>query len=100
MTETTHQGRVAPLDPPVPDAPPPHAQLIQMVMGHWVSQILYTAATLRLADHLADGPLSAEQLATPTVTHAPVAPPSAARARRPGRPHRGRRAPVRAHAAR
>ena len=64
--ETSHEERVAAVD-----APPPHAQLIQMVMGHWVSQILYTAATLRLADHLADGPLTAEQLATPTGTHAP-----------------------------
>jgi hypothetical protein len=70
MTGTRHEGRTAPLVPP-PAAPPPHAQLIQMAMGHWVSQILYTAATLRLADHLADGPLTAEQLAGPTAAHAP-----------------------------
>jgi len=35
------------------EAAPPHAQLIQMAMGHWVSQIVYLAAELGLADHLA-----------------------------------------------
>jgi hypothetical protein len=51
--------------------PPPHAQLIQMAMGHWVSRIVYVAAKLSLADHLAKGPKSAEELAGPTGTHAP-----------------------------
>ncbi len=51
--------------------PPPHAQLVQMATAHWVSQILYVAAKLGLADHLNDGAKSAEQLATPTGTHAP-----------------------------
>ena len=50
--------------------PPPHAQLIQMAMAHWVSQTLYVAAKLSLADHLTNGPMSAEQLAGPTETHA------------------------------
>src|SRR5262245_47802586 len=54
-----------------PEAPPPHAQLIQMAMGHWVSRIVYTAARLNLADRLADGPKGAEDLAGPTGTHAP-----------------------------
>jgi len=53
------------------DTPPPHAQLIQMAMGHWVSRILHLAAQLGVADHLADGPKSAEELAGPTGTHAP-----------------------------
>src|SRR6188768_4052698 len=52
-------------------AAPPHAQLIQMAMAYWVSQIVYVAAKLSLADHLADGPKSAEDLAGPTGTHAP-----------------------------
>jgi len=52
-------------------AAPPHAQLIQMAMAYWVSQIVYVAAKLSLADHLADGPKSAEALAGPTGTHAP-----------------------------
>ena len=45
--------------------------LIQMGMAHWVSHIVYVAAKLGLADHLAKGPMSAEQLAGPTGTHAP-----------------------------
>ena len=28
---------------PSTDAPPPHAQLIQMATGYWVSRILYAA---------------------------------------------------------
>ena len=50
---------------------PPHAQLIQMAMGHWVSQIVYLAARLDLADHLAAGRKSADELAGATGTHAP-----------------------------
>jgi hypothetical protein len=50
---------------------PPHAQLIQMAMGHWVSHIVHVAAKLDLADHLAKGPMSADQLAHLTGTHAP-----------------------------
>jgi hypothetical protein len=53
-------------------APPPHAQLIQMATGYWVSRILYAAARLGLADRLADGPKSAAELAGPTETHAPA----------------------------
>ena len=49
---------------------PPHAQLVQMGMAHWISQILYVAAKLSLADHLARGSMSAEELAGPTETHA------------------------------
>jgi hypothetical protein len=50
---------------------PPYAQLIEMAMAHWVSQIVYVAAKLGLADRLANGPRSAEDLAGPTGTHAP-----------------------------
>ena len=53
------------------EPPPPHAQLIQMGMAHWVSHIVYVAARLAVADHLAKGPMSAEQLAPLTSTHAP-----------------------------
>lgn len=52
-------------------AEPPHAQLVQMGMAHWVSHIIYVAAKLSLADHLGKGPMTAEQLAGPTATHAP-----------------------------
>jgi len=50
---------------------PPHAQLIEMAMAHWMSRIVYVAAKLDLADHLARSAKSAEQLAGPTNTHAP-----------------------------
>jgi len=50
---------------------PPHAQLVQMATAHWVSHIVYVAAKLNLADHLAKGPQSADTLAGPTGTHAP-----------------------------
>jgi hypothetical protein len=50
---------------------PAHAQLIQMCAGAWVAAGLYGAAKLGLADHLADGPRSAIDLATVTGTHAP-----------------------------
>jgi hypothetical protein len=50
---------------------PPHAQLIQMGTAFWVSRIVYAAAKLDLADHLAAGPKSAAELAPVTGTHAP-----------------------------
>ena len=53
------------------EALPSHVQLIQMGTGYWVSRIVYAAAKLGLADHLAGGPKSAEELAGPTHTHAP-----------------------------
>jgi hypothetical protein len=49
---------------------PPHVQLIQMGTALWVSRIVYAAAKLGLADHLAGGPRSAAELAGPTGTHA------------------------------
>jgi hypothetical protein len=56
---------------PHESAPPPHAQLIQMATGYWVSRIVYAAAKLDLADRLADGPKSAAELAGSTETDAP-----------------------------
>jgi hypothetical protein len=50
------------------DMPPPHAQIIQMGMGYWVSRALYAAAKLGLADKLAGGPRSAAELAKETGT--------------------------------
>ena len=50
---------------------PPHAQLVHMATAHWVSHILYVAAKLSLADHLAGGPKRADELAAATKTHAP-----------------------------
>jgi hypothetical protein len=44
-------------------APPAHVQLIQMGTACWVSQLVSTAASMGLADHLAAGPKSAATLA-------------------------------------
>ena len=54
------------------ETPPPHAQLVQMAMAHWVSHVVHAAAKLGIADHLADGPQDAGTLAGPTGTHAPA----------------------------
>lgn len=53
-----------------PQLPPP-VQMIQMITGFWVSQAVYVAAKLRLADLLKDQPQTAAQLAAATGTHAP-----------------------------
>lgn len=50
---------------------PPHVQLIQMATAHWTTRLAYAAAKLKLADLLAAGPQTAEQLAGATGTHAP-----------------------------
>jgi len=42
-----------------------------MATAHWVSRYLYTAVELNLADYLADGPRTAEELALTTAMHAP-----------------------------
>ena len=46
--------------------PPPQARLAQMATGFILSRLVYTAASLGIADHLASGPKSAEDLAAPT----------------------------------
>ena len=53
------------------EALPPHAQLIQMGTSFWISRIVFAAAKLGLADHLAAGPKSAAELAGVTGMHAP-----------------------------
>jgi len=50
---------------------PPHAQLIQMGTAAWVSAVVSTAAEVGLADQLATGPRSADELAGPMKLHAP-----------------------------
>jgi hypothetical protein len=53
------------------DALPAHVQVIQMATGFLRSRALYAAAELGLADHLADGPGRAEDVADATGAHAP-----------------------------
>jgi hypothetical protein len=50
---------------------PPHAVLLQMATGHWVARTLHAAAKFGIADRLAKGPRTAEDLAAETRTHAP-----------------------------
>ena len=47
-------------------AVPPPATLLQMMTGYWVSQALYVAAKLGVADLLAEGPRPIEELAAAT----------------------------------
>jgi hypothetical protein len=46
-----------------PAQPSPQARLLQMATGYFLSRIVYLAANLRIADHLASGPKTAEELA-------------------------------------
>jgi len=57
---------------PAAETPPPHVQLVQMAGGYWVSKIVYAAAKLNLADHLAGGPKTADELAGPIGAHGPT----------------------------
>jgi O-methyltransferase domain/Dimerisation domain len=52
-------------------AVPPPVALLQMMTGYWVSQALYVAAKLGVADLLAEGPKPVEELAAATQTDAP-----------------------------
>jgi hypothetical protein len=45
------------------------AELMRMLSGYWISQSIYVAAKLKLADHLKDGPRSSGDLAAATGTH-------------------------------
>ena len=49
----------------------PGEQLIRLFRGFWVSQAIYVAAELGLADLLADGPRTADDLAAAAGAHAP-----------------------------
>jgi SAM-dependent methyltransferase len=54
-----------------PQQIPPPAQMMQMITGFWVSCCVYAAARLNVAHYLAEAPMSAEELATATGSHAP-----------------------------
>jgi hypothetical protein len=54
-----------------PVSAPPEALLTQIMLGSLAAQTIYVAAKLGIADLLADGPKSVEELAATTKTHAP-----------------------------
>jgi hypothetical protein len=51
--------------------PPPPVRMIELLGGFRISQALYAAAALGVADQLVAGPASAEALAGHTGAHAP-----------------------------
>src|SRR4028118_1217576 len=62
---------------PQPETPqpnqamPPQLAVLQMASGYWVSQSIYVAAKLGIADLLKDSPKSCDELATATGKNAP-----------------------------
>ena len=54
-----------------PNALPPPAQLMKFIVARWISKPIYVAAELGIADMLADGPKSIEELAQASQSHAP-----------------------------
>jgi O-methyltransferase domain/Dimerisation domain len=48
-----------------------HAQVMQMAVGHVIARIMYVLAELAVADHLEQGPRSADEIARATGAHAP-----------------------------
>lgn len=54
------------------DAPPPEAQIAEIILSQLVSRLVYIAATLKLPDYLAEAPRTAVELAPLAVMHAPA----------------------------
>ncbi len=52
-------------------AVPLNVSLLQMMTGYWVSQAIYAAAKLGVADLLADGPRPVKELSSASNAHAP-----------------------------
>jgi O-methyltransferase len=55
----------------MPDLPPASAQILQLAASRFLAKPLYVAAHLGVADFLASGPQTVEELARCTGTHAP-----------------------------
>jgi hypothetical protein len=51
--------------------PPPQQVLMNLIFGRTITQMVGAVAELSIADHLKDGPRSADELARATGTHAP-----------------------------
>jgi hypothetical protein len=49
----------------------PHATMLNLMIGHWVSRLIQVAAKLKLADLLKDGPRTADELAAIADVRAP-----------------------------
>jgi hypothetical protein len=66
MNQSTSDGTAA-----AAQTLPAPAQIFQMVGGYVISKAIFAVAELGIADHLKDGPRSAEEIAEVTETHAP-----------------------------
>src|SRR5262249_12803116 len=51
--------------------PAPHEVMLQLISGYWLSQLVFVAAKLGVADELRQGPATADALAKRVGTHAP-----------------------------
>ena len=51
---------------------PPSAAMFTLIMGRWVSHLIYVAAKLEIADRLKHGPSTVEELATAVEVQAPA----------------------------
>lgn len=56
---------------PTKRRPPAQETMLSMLTGYWVSQLLFVAARLGVADLLAKGPMTPESIAKRTGAHAP-----------------------------
>ena len=52
--------------------PPPEAQIAEILLSQYVPRLVHLTASLKLADHLAEGPRTAVELATLTGTYGPA----------------------------
>lgn len=55
-----------------PNELPPPAQLMNFIVGKWISKPIYVAAELGIADMLTENPKSIEELAQASQSHAPT----------------------------
>ncbi|HEV2465469.1 MAG TPA: methyltransferase [Acidobacteriaceae bacterium] len=53
-------------------APPPEAQVAEILVSQLAARLVHVAAVLKLPDYLSEGPRSAEELAPLTATYAPA----------------------------
>ncbi|AFY62730.1 methyltransferase [Synechococcus sp. PCC 6312] len=70
MTPATEPETLSPMAESMA-SPPPQMVLMQMITGYWVSQSIFAAAKLGLADHLSTGEKNCAELATATGSHEP-----------------------------
>src|SRR3954468_8876818 len=51
---------------------PPPLQMLQLISGFWIARCVYVVAKLGIADLIADGPKSADELAAAAGAHGPA----------------------------